>query len=260
MSSKSQYDSIIAPERQQSCVGSENPGPGLARVAVDNIDAAPTTHDRLISDLRSATVSVAVRRFPKACVWSMGIPAYSAITDTLRFVLDRRYSIYYNTKVFPSTDSVSRRLFNDGNLDFNYIDGLMRNLSDVMTATMRSHGGEAYDSAGEYATGPAIQTLTCIRARWAWISYPAALVGLTTLWLAVMMWQSPRSEMRTREWKSSSLPILLAGMSDEKINAAKSNSGKLEPLFDTSLTRMEQLLASVHAQLVRDENGQAKFA
>ncbi|KAI1734709.1 hypothetical protein F4680DRAFT_437615 [Xylaria scruposa] len=255
-SSISQNSSIIVPGGQQSCVGSENPGPGLVKVPVDNIDAAPTRYNKRPSDYKDG---VPVRWLPQPCVWGIGFQVYDAITlqlDGLLSVQDVRWIEKEGVTIF---DPIPRRLYNDGSLDFNYIDGLMRNLSDTMTATMRSHGGTAYDSAGEYATGPASQLLTCISVGWEWISYPAALVGLTTLWLAVMVWQSPRNEMRTRGWKSSSLPILLAGVSDEKINAIKSSSGGLEQLFDTSRTRMEELVASVDAQLVRDGNGHAKF-
>jgi hypothetical protein len=69
-----------------------------------------------------------------------------------------------------------------------------------------------------FAHGSAVQTDTCIRIRWGWLSFPTSLVFFTIVFLAATIWKTKKSDHLTRQhghWKSSSLALLFGGLEDD---------------------------------------------
>ncbi|KAI0444190.1 hypothetical protein F4803DRAFT_512327 [Xylaria telfairii] len=234
-----------------SCNTSAVPAPGMKEVALSNIYPLPEDPSRN----RSTYIS-------ESCVWSVDAGSISAMQGDLVRNLDGLY--VQSTATIIYANSLARRVYNNGTVDWEFMNRFMGAVSDSMTATMRGYGGSERDSNGEWARGPAIEQTTCVAIRWAWISYPVALVVLSTLWLWILIWQSPRGEASTRGWKSSSLAVLMAGIGGDKILEAAENAGgrseKLaSSLYDMSRSQMEQLASLVDAQLVKDNEGKATF-
>lgn len=83
-----------------------------------------------------------------------------------------------------------------------------------------------------------------------------ALIGLTGVWLAALIWQSPKDEVTKRGWKSSPVAMLLAGVSEAKLLRASTDGiktsrdeekaeeeGPLVLLFDTSRSGIAKMAA-----------------
>ncbi|KAK7946860.1 uncharacterized protein PG986_011181 [Apiospora aurea] len=78
---------------------------------------------------------------------------------------------------------------------------------------------------GELAgLGTVYENQTCIVVSWGWIAFPAALVLLTLVFLALTVFESNRHTTRLRTvaaqagrkpWKSSALPLLWAGLEND---------------------------------------------
>ncbi|KAI0817890.1 hypothetical protein GGR55DRAFT_673719 [Xylaria sp. FL0064] len=185
------------------CNNSASPTPGLVRVPVSNFYGSP--HDR--PDVNTTYV-------PERCIWSFGRESLQAIHAEIAAKMDK-----LSIAIAATTQNghfLSRRLWRNGTMDLESMNQFMGALSDVMTADMRSHGGARWDSDGEWARGPALEQRTCVSICWAWISYPASLVFIAIVWTEVLVWQSPRSEATRKEWRSSSLALLMARIGDDK--------------------------------------------
>ena len=109
-------------------------------------------------------------------------------------------------------------LLGDGEPDVNSTTRYLGGLADAITATMRENGDRTNSAP---ALGSAFITQTCVGVRWGWLSFPAALVALTLLFMLTTMAISQHSTrmgtagyMRT-PWKSSSLPLLWCGIRDK---------------------------------------------
>lgn len=97
-----------------------------------------------------------------------------------------------------------RQLFQNGNMSLSSVDKIFRNLTTAMTAVVRTSGaeGSAWEARGEmwYST-------TCMKIEWHWIAFPAIMIGLTIIFLALVAIES-RGVQKDRLWKSSVLATL----------------------------------------------------
>lgn len=87
-------------------------------------------------------------------------------------------------------------------------------MADSMTANI-CRSGEPSESAP--VTGMALRTVTCISVRWAWLTYPAALLVLTEVVLLITIMDCAKgAKMGT--CKGSPLALLFHGLDgvDEK--------------------------------------------
>jgi hypothetical protein len=99
----------------------------------------------------------------------------------------------------------------------------------------------------DFAYGTAFKTQTCIQARSAWISFPASLVAFTIFFLGATMWRTRkhgRSKSYKGAWKSSSLPVLFAGLDEEvmqkyKVVGTKNEMTKAAENLKVSLVHTE---------------------
>jgi hypothetical protein len=71
----------------------------------------------------------------------------------------------------------------------------------------------------QFAYGDTIKVETCVQVRWPWISFPAGLVVLASLFLPLTIWstkQIPSTTSGRKAWKTSSLAVLFNGL-DERL-------------------------------------------
>jgi hypothetical protein len=113
-----------------------------------------------------------------------------------------------------------RTLHNYGNFSFERTQEVYRNISLSPTSYMRvtpNIGNEtvasSYMGAGAHpAQGVAFVEKTCLRVEWAWLGLPALLaVATLTFVIAVGLGAEHRLGPEASSWRSSPLPLLLAG-------------------------------------------------
>ncbi|KAI3329470.1 hypothetical protein HD806DRAFT_287970 [Xylariaceae sp. AK1471] len=223
--------------QEENCLPSDKEGPGLVKVAKANVDAAP-------DDSFATGVANATAWYPEDCVWSFGQGSAYAIRQTLGSELDGLDM--QSTSGVTVGPIVAKNMWRNGTVDLAHMNDYMQKLADVMTATMRNRGWGGRD---EYARGQVIVNDTCLQVRWAWLAYPAALVGLTVWFLVLIIIQGPQGAS-ARVWKSSILAPLFISM-DDKIYDVNH--------YDMSKSDMSQLAEEIQTQLVRDPVGKAKF-
>ena len=106
-------------------------------------------------------------------------------------------------------------LYNNGNISFDSIEDTFANISDIMTAWIRTHGNTTYS---EDATGQVLHYATCLSVRWLWLSFPAALALLTPSFLIIVAVIIHRQNAPV--WKSSVLTWIMHGASGFSSNKA----------------------------------------
>ncbi|KAI1737044.1 hypothetical protein F4680DRAFT_430115 [Xylaria scruposa] len=220
---------------ETGCASSDKESPGLVEVALANIDAAPQYGK-----------SNETTWYPEDCVWTFSSGAQAAIavglstelTDLSLKTLGEDPGQHLGQLI------AARTMWRNGTMDLAHINDYMRKLVDVMTATMRNNGLQ-----DEYARGQVQVKDTCVTVRWAWLAYPAALIGLTIIFLALLILQGP-SGSSSRAWKSSILAPLFISMDEATYDPN---------YYDMSTYEMDQLAEQIHTQLIRDPTGKAKF-
>ncbi|KAI0864311.1 hypothetical protein F4860DRAFT_465821 [Xylaria cubensis] len=221
---------------ETGCAPSEKEGPGLIEVALANIDAAPQYGE-----------SNETTWYPEDCVWSLSLRAANAISEALYYELDGLSIGYSGVTGLSVTQSIAaQNMWRNGTMNLAHINDYMQKLVDVITATMRNNGFQGRD---EYARGQVHVNDTCITVRWAWLAYPATLVGLTIIFLSLLILQGP-SGSSSRAWKSSILAPLFISMDEATYDPNH---------YDMSKYEMNQLAEQIHTQLIRDPAGKAKF-
>ena len=105
-------------------------------------------------------------------------------------------------------------IYNYGNVSFESVTQTFENISISLTNWMRQNGVANYSVP---AVGIATQDRTCVAIRWAWLTYPAALVALTLCFFVLMVlqtWPSPtaRGQNSPGIFKSNPLPLLYHGL------------------------------------------------
>jgi hypothetical protein len=106
-------------------------------------------------------------------------------------------------------------IYNYGNVGFDTVAQTFENVSISLTNYMRQNGISNFSVP---AIGIATQDRTCVAIRWAWLTYPAALVALTLLFFVLMVlqtWPSPTSAKGQNNpgiFKSNPLPLLYHGL------------------------------------------------
>ena len=149
--------------------------------------------------------------YPPDCLWSYGFDAAYALEAALRrqFFNTRNLTAVHDDFNAPQTIDPAWlvKLYNSGAANIDTVNSYMAGLAEAVTANMREKG-EPLPSGD--AEGTTYGSQTCIRAQWAWLSLPAAMLALAMIFLAVTM-----SQTRTPvAWKSSSTALLFHGFED----------------------------------------------
>ncbi len=124
---------------------------------------------------------------------------------------------------------------------------LFDNLATAMTNNMRQKWVSEVSGlpGGAPAHGIAWRTETYVRVYWAWMALPIALLALTLVFLIATMTQNHRCKVMA--WKSSSLAVLLHGVTDED---QRTFGGPL-----TQSREMNELAKGVAVQLRPESDG-----
>ncbi|KAI8624630.1 hypothetical protein F5Y19DRAFT_490734 [Xylariaceae sp. FL1651] len=216
----------------------EKEGPGLVKVGKENVDAAPLDG---VSDKNGNGISKDPVWYPEECVFSFGQGAVDAIGTTVGSALDDLEM--QRTGGVEVGSIIAKNIWRNGTVDLAHMQDFTQKLADVMTATIRNNGGD------KYASGEVLINDTCIHVQWAWLAYPAVLLGLSILFLMLMIFQAPTGSSG-RVWKSSILAPLFISMDETMYDTNH---------YDMSKHDMNQFAKLIRAQLVRDAEGKAKF-
>lgn len=97
-----------------------------------------------------------------------------------------------------------RQMYSYGNFTIDTAKKIFDGVASAMTTIVRTHYSDGPDTD---AKGIMLVTTTCIRIDWRWLSFPVAMIGLTGIFLALVIIES-RDVPRERLWKSSVLASL----------------------------------------------------
>ncbi|KAL1650635.1 hypothetical protein SLS61_005884 [Didymella pomorum] len=103
-----------------------------------------------------------------------------------------------------------RSLYNDGNATFDTIDANVEAITVAMTNELR-RTGTAWDGTPLFVQGDSSRATVCTRFDWKWLSFPLALLVLTTMMLVIVGVKTLFDKQQTPIWKSSALPLLFTG-------------------------------------------------
>lgn len=183
------------------------------------------------------------------CIWFQSPLITKALNLTLATFFDKQ-----SLSCSIPTDGLStptsflgplwlQNFYNDGSANLLSVQKYMSNLANTMTATMRQAvpgidpglplviiNEQGPGTAKTDAYGTVLQSQTCIRVHWPWLSLPASLLLLTAIFLAATVAQTPM-RLLPEAWKSSSLAALFFGLSYqtvEKIGAVADMDSALE--------------------------------
>lgn len=112
-------------------------------------------------------------------------------------------------------DLWSINLWNNGSATLDSVQNAMRGLADSMTARWRM--GDSISNTVGPARGTVWENQTCVHVNWSWITLPAALLLLTTVFLLLTIIQT--NVNKGLVWKSSMLAVFFNGLSEETRNS-----------------------------------------
>jgi hypothetical protein len=95
---------------------------------------------------------------------------------------------------------IMQHIYDDGRVGFDHIQQIFANVSDAMTQYIRMNGAANWSDP---ATGQVNHYATCIKVRWPWLAFPAALTALTIIYFVVVVASSSLQQMPL--WKASIL-------------------------------------------------------
>jgi hypothetical protein len=164
------------------------------------------------------------------CIWTIDRESVSALRSKL-------FDMFYDHNITSCDGGFNtvygelwiKALYNNGHATMSTVEAYADRLARSLTVHARTYNSTADKKYGT-ATGIAVKMETCIHIRWAWISFPMALVALTIVFLAVTIWKTRKSTRSRRHgvWKSSSLATLFGGLGEE----ARHGSGIVEKKSD----------------------------
>ena len=93
-----------------------------------------------------------------------------------------------------------RQLYLDGNMTFDTVNERIGALATSMTAVIRSHGGDGSQTFPQSTKGDVWVKTTCIIIRWPWITFPAVMVGLSGVFLLLVVIEN-RGIDQDRLWR-----------------------------------------------------------
>ncbi|KAJ4407326.1 hypothetical protein N0V91_003910 [Didymella pomorum] len=196
-------------ESFRAAVSPEEAGSSIASQALFNdhciIDDQPITLDNMSSlispdrILNSTFVDGKNVSVPHECFYEFPGTYIRGIQDFLSRTLKGGCEM-------PSTQS----LYNDGNATFDTIDANVEAITVAMTNELR-RTGTAWDGTPLFVQGDSSRATVCMRFDWKWLSFPLALLVLTTMMLVILGVKTLFDKQQTPIWKSSALPLLFTG-------------------------------------------------
>ncbi|EUC38784.1 hypothetical protein COCCADRAFT_32149 [Bipolaris zeicola 26-R-13] len=218
----------------------------------DNISSVPIQGNNFTTyNLYSTNTT-----FPTACIYgtdgiyamSLGTFMKSLMNGNCTTIPELDAEFYKNDyKTLKCDPWQLETLVNNGLASFDAIDRNMQSVATAVTSEMRRKGSyydpQSYSAPPTFATGTVLRTTSCTKFDWVWLSFPLALIILTILLLCITCGKMLFDKSRVPVWKSSILPLLLAGHRLRDVAAAKH--------MDDMKANTEPLVVS----LVQDERG-----
>lgn len=121
-----------------------------------------------------------------------------------------------------------------GNISFINIENVMRSMARAMTTVVRTNGYERSQGVDWYAYGDMWYTKTCVHVRWEWITFPVTMLGMTGVFLLLVIIEN-RGVESVRLWKSSLLAALFCEV-DLARDRPIGNEGMVETAERTSVS------------------------
>lgn len=207
---------------------------------------------------RSSEISTAANYtswWPSDCVYSLPYVPTAGLAATIRGLVGNE-SLYWDAWTSrPQGDLWMVSLWNNGSATSDTVQLAMDGLSHSVTARLRTgDAGVSVRAADGLVQGSVWEQQTCVRARWLWLTLPAAMVALTTAFLVLTAVRTSlafrrggeNSGARALVWKSSPLAVLFNGL-DEGTREA---TGPV-----TSLRDMQAAAEQTRMQLKETPNG-----
>ena len=171
------------------------------------------------SDPNLAYTNATQKIVPAKCIYSYDGSAAEALTEWL--------AGYFNGTVHQAPGAINvevggtittsgsaallLNMYDSGNISFKSIEATFHNMTTSLTTYIRQN------SAG-VLTDPAVGTVThnetCVRIRWAWLTFPAALAVFMLIFFAAMVHHTSRTgtKVRSHDFKSNALPLVYHGL------------------------------------------------
>ncbi|KAF2852083.1 hypothetical protein T440DRAFT_553998 [Plenodomus tracheiphilus IPT5] len=177
------------------------------------------------------TSAKALKAIPARCVYNMGHLTTSSLYENLfgpMFTGYVRNSWMYAYAGYEGTETMLA-LFNagSGNGTLEDVEGILRNITDSLTTYMRQAGAAGFSDP---VMGEMYDYTSCIKVRWAWLSYPAIIVGALLVfftWMAIYarieqsrlrrQWKDEDSVPFIHDFKSSALDFLYHGLDRDSL-------------------------------------------
>lgn len=146
----------------------------------------------------------------------MAYPAVSSIMDYL--------DGYLNGAINPGVNGASsdgppqlRVIFNDTYASFYSVNNTFTSVAEGITLRIRQYVQPSALPVARPVVGVVLEEKTCVDVRWSFLTFPTAVVALTTLFLVVVIGQSAlgTGNMLAAGWKSSPLPIAFGELTTE---------------------------------------------
>ncbi|KAF6825984.1 hypothetical protein CMUS01_09616 [Colletotrichum musicola] len=139
-------------------------------------------------------------------------------------------------------------LHRSGNATFESISAAIDSMTTSLTNHMRIRGENWQGTGSGFVTGSVMQAAICVQVDWFWLAYPATLLCITTILIAIACVQSYQSRERQPVWKSAILPLLFYNVETEQRRkyAQQQDRGDWVPLLQ--LSALEKLASQTVAR------------
>ena len=156
---------------------------------------------------------------PPAQASKVNIDCLYGVYEDSSFAINAFMQTYFKGSIVPYNDgfngpSVLQQLYQQGNASIASVSLAMENVAQSVSAYIRQNGAVNVSAP---AVGVVYQQNTCVRIKWGWLAFPAMLIVLTVLFLALMILDNGRQPPTCQDWKSSLLPLLFHGLDRDAV-------------------------------------------
>ncbi|RYN95147.1 hypothetical protein AA0120_g3987 [Alternaria tenuissima] len=227
---------------RELCKGSESSAYGL--VEVPELSDEPTYVD--LTGQRHPSAGWRWMYYPEDCVWTIYRFSMESITETMTKIFNNQ-SLVSGRKGGVSGSTHLHILFKEGNITFDSVNQRIEGLARSMTSVFRTDGGftNTTDPYLQYSSGTLWVNTTCMYIRWSWISFPAAMIALTGVFLLLVTIEN-RSIETDRLWKSSFLAALFCEVELDRTPAGKVEMKSIARSTSVCLQKESSTLRLVH--------------
>ena len=144
-----------------------------------------------------------------------------------------------------SGPSPLQTLYNEGDLTFNRVEEMWKNMSDSMSVYLRQ---SSMKNVSAPAIGTSFRNETCVHIQWVFLIYPAILVLLSLIFFFSMVLKTRGTTTSRNDWKSSPLVLLFHGLHQEVI-------ANREVSESVGAKEMEMIAEKIFVRLSNTDNG-----